>query len=121
MTSMPDKFLRRVFRDLPPLRQYAVGNIFFTKNSGERNDIYDAKRIFEQFAERIEGIKVQEWRVVPVNNSELGASAKAFEPHIEQVLIVAHDECAQDEQKFECALYRLRMTAAHAINERLRK
>merc|ERR1719253_273239 len=118
--SMPDKFFRKVFKDLPPLHKYCVGNFFFTKNESDQNDLFDAKRIFHEFAEHIEGITVKEWRTVPVYGDELGATAKTFEPHIVQCLIVADGECAQDIQKFQSALYRLRLTACHSINQRMR-
>eukprot|EP00931_Biecheleriopsis_adriatica_P035296 TRINITY_DN2030_c0_g2_i2.p1 TRINITY_DN2030_c0_g2~~TRINITY_DN2030_c0_g2_i2.p1 ORF type:complete len:2144 (-),score=477.93 TRINITY_DN2030_c0_g2_i2:299-6730(-) len=118
LCSMPDKFFRRVFKDLPALRKYAVGNVFFSNRNSKCND---AKRIFEEFALQIEGLRVAEWRQVPTCNSGLGATAKSFEPFIEQVCVVAEGDCAEDEQKFMAALYRLRRAASWAIINRLQQ
>ncbi|CAK0876614.1 unnamed protein product [Prorocentrum cordatum] len=115
---MPDKFFRRVVKDLPPLRQYAVGNVFFAPGT---NFIGDAKRIFEEYARIIVGLRCVGWRVVPTCNEGLGATAKNAEPHIEQAIVVAEGECAENEDLFMATLYRLRRTASWAINKRLQK
>ncbi|CAE8728037.1 unnamed protein product [Polarella glacialis] len=114
LCSVPDKFFRRVFKDLPPLRKYAVGNVFFLSDTRAR---CDAKRVFEALKQ--EGLRIAEWRVVPTNNASLGATAKSFEPHIEQVLVVAEGDCEEDENKFMSALFMLRRTATWAIHKRL--
>jgi len=118
LLSMPDKFFRRVVKDLPPLRQYAVGNVFFAPGT---NFIGDAKRIFEEYARIIVGLRCVGWRVVPTCNEGLGATAKNAEPHIEQAIVVAEGECAENEDLFMATLYRLRRTASWAINKRLQK
>lgn len=116
LCSMPDRFFRRIFKDLPPLRTYSVGNVFF---SGSMDQISDAKRIFEEFAKGMEGIKGVEWRKVPTCNDSLGPTAKAFEPYIEQVLVAADGVCLEREDVFMAALYRLRRIASWAILRRL--
>eukprot|EP00928_Gymnodinium_smaydae_P094426 TRINITY_DN792_c0_g1_i6.p1 TRINITY_DN792_c0_g1~~TRINITY_DN792_c0_g1_i6.p1 ORF type:complete len:2136 (-),score=409.08 TRINITY_DN792_c0_g1_i6:291-6698(-) len=116
LCSIPDRFFRRIYKDLPPLRQYAVGNVFFGR---ENTHVKDAKRLFEQYASSIEGIGSVEWRKVPTCNDGLGKTAKDFEPCTEQVLVRAVGKCAEDENMFAAALYRLRRIAAWAIVKRL--
>eukprot|EP00930_Biecheleria_cincta_P054051 TRINITY_DN3994_c0_g1_i2.p1 TRINITY_DN3994_c0_g1~~TRINITY_DN3994_c0_g1_i2.p1 ORF type:complete len:2158 (-),score=436.10 TRINITY_DN3994_c0_g1_i2:218-6520(-) len=121
LLSMPDKFFRRVVKDLPPLRQYAVGNVFFAPGSDMGNFIGDAKRIFEEYARIIVGLRCIGWREVPTCNEGLGATAKNAEPHIQQAIVVAEGECMENEDLFMATLYRLRRTASWAINKRLKK
>jgi glutamate synthase (NADPH/NADH) len=122
LCSMPDKFFRRVFKeqdgiDLPPPRQYAVGNVFFPSEGRKRAD---AKRIFMEYATSTEGVIFLGWRRVPVCSEGLGATAKAFEPCIEQCLLKADGESVHDEQAFEAALYTLRRISGAAIKKRLK-
>jgi glutamate synthase (NADPH/NADH) len=116
LCSMPDAFFRRVVKDLPPLRQYAVGMVFFDKGS---STIGDAKRLFSEFAKSLDGIRVAGWRKVPTCNDSLGNQAKTFEPHIEQVIVTAEGECSESEDKFAATLYSLRQIASAQINQRL--
>jgi glutamate synthase (NADPH/NADH) len=122
LCSMPDQFFRRVFKeqdgiDLPPARQYAVGNVFFPSEGRKRAD---AKRIFMEYAMNTEGVIFLGWRRVPVCSDGLGATAKAFEPCIEQCLLKADGEGVHDEQAFEAALYTLRRISGAAIKKRLK-
>jgi glutamate synthase (NADPH/NADH) len=118
LCSIPDKFFRRIFENLPPLRKYAIGNVFFSSDS---NHVCDAKRIFNEYAKKMPGIKVLQWRVVPTNNETLHRVTKAFEPHIEQVVVIAEGDCLEDEAKFQAQLYRLRRQVIMAINARLKE
>jgi glutamate synthase (NADPH/NADH) len=122
LCSMPDKFMRRVFKeqdgiDLPPPGQYAAGNIFFPSEGRKRAD---AKRIFMEYATNTEGVSFLGWRKVPTNSEGLGATAANFEPYIEQCLVQADGECAQDQVAFEAALYTLRRISGKAIKSRLK-
>jgi glutamate synthase (NADPH/NADH) len=122
LCSMPDKFFRRVMEEqgmtLPPLRQYAIGNVFFPMEYRHR---YDTKRIFAEYTEGIEGVRFLGWRPVPVCSDDLGATAKQFEPYIEQVVLVAEGKAAEDYKVFEVALYLLRRLASKVITKRFKQ
>jgi len=67
--------------DLPPLGQYAVGNIFTSRNDTAVQEAKDVlKRIIKQRGHKLIG-----FRMVPTDNKELGASALATEPYTLQV------------------------------------
>mmetsp|Transcript_39606 Transcript_39606/g.71273 ORF Transcript_39606/g.71273 Transcript_39606/m.71273 type:complete len:2140 (-) Transcript_39606:94-6513(-) len=117
LCSMPDKFFRRIYKNLPPLRKYAVGNVFFPAGSNQKED---AKRVFEECASSMKNIQVLEWRKVPTSNTTLGPTAKAFEPYIEQVVVVAKGVCEEDEEQFMANLWMLRRVASWAILRRLK-
>ena len=68
---------------LPDAGQYGVGMVFLPPDNEQR-------RAIEQHTEAIvreEGQEVLGWRDVPVDNGNLGASAKAAEPVIRQLFI----------------------------------
>jgi glutamate synthase (NADPH/NADH) len=119
LVSTPDRFFRRVYKDLPPARQYAVGNCFISETTSNADHTGDAKRIFEEFAKSMDGVRVMGWREVPTCNESLGPTTKSFEPHQEQVVVVAEGKCLQSEEAFTAALWTLRRTASKHINERL--
>jgi glutamate synthase (NADPH/NADH) large chain len=116
LCSTPDAFFRRVLSDLPQLHQYAVGNIFFSKGS---STIGDAKRLFEEFAKSLEGVRVAGWRKLPTCNESLGKQAKTFEPHVEQVIVHAEGKCLESVDLFAATLYTLRQAASRQIGSRL--
>jgi glutamate synthase (ferredoxin) len=63
-------------------------------------------KAFEKTAAE-EGLKVLGWRDVPVNNSMIGATAKASEPFMRMAFIERGDDCP-DQQTFERQLYIIR-------------
>jgi glutamate synthase (ferredoxin) len=87
LIQMPDRFLRRVTAELgftlPPAGQYGAGLVFLPRKRAEREQL---RELIEQTA-RGEGHEVLGWRVVPGDDSSLGASARASKPVIEQVFI----------------------------------
>lgn len=131
MTSIPHKFVVKEFERendfvVPPIGQYAVGNVFF-KDDDEI--LADSKATFERIAESL-GLRVLGWRSVPRDSSILGPAALSREPLILQPLVVLEssyglgkspeltDSAVFDEKfekRFERQLYVLRKQATHTI------
>eukprot|EP00746_Dinoflagellata_sp_MGD_P145900 gnl/MRDRNA2_/MRDRNA2_78462_c0_seq1.p1 gnl/MRDRNA2_/MRDRNA2_78462_c0~~gnl/MRDRNA2_/MRDRNA2_78462_c0_seq1.p1 ORF type:complete len:2215 (-),score=498.78 gnl/MRDRNA2_/MRDRNA2_78462_c0_seq1:357-7001(-) len=109
LCSMPDKFFRRISKDLgfelPPVRQYAVGNVFLAQDD---HLLAEGKRIMEDIALSIPELRLIGWREVPVFSGCLGKTAKNFEPSIQQAFIAAEGKAKEDVIAFEAALYLLR-------------
>ncbi|KAF6263375.1 hypothetical protein COO60DRAFT_459133 [Scenedesmus sp. NREL 46B-D3] len=85
LCAMPDSFFSSVLMDeqsfrLPPLGEYAVGQVFLPRDDAERSK---AKCIMERVAAKL-GHDSLTWRSVPTNNRSLGKSAVAVEPIVEQ-------------------------------------
>ena len=85
--GMPDAFMRTKAKealgiDLPPLGEYAVGNVFFPP---ENPDVLnDCKSILERLTKQ-RGLTILGWRPVPVDNTMLGQDPLDSEPDTEQV------------------------------------
>ncbi|CAG8876865.1 unnamed protein product [Penicillium nalgiovense] len=128
MTSIPHKFFiknfaREVGVDLPPLGQYAVGNLFFKPDEEAlKQSIVD----FEALATTL-GLRVLGWREVPRDSTILGPAALSREPIIMQPFVVLKSAYGEgnkpeitdtekfDERTFELQLYVLRKRATHVI------
>ncbi|KAK0740549.1 hypothetical protein B0T18DRAFT_330995 [Schizothecium vesticola] len=128
MTSIPHKFFiknfeREVDTKLPPLGQYAVGNLFFKP---DQETVEESKRQLEDVAESL-GLRVLGWREPPTDSSLLGPAAKSREPTILQPFVVLQsvygpgnapeetDAEKFDFRLFERQLYVLRKRATHTI------
>ncbi|KAK0634879.1 glutamate synthase [Bombardia bombarda] len=128
MTSIPHKFFvknfaREVGVELPPLGQYAVGNLFFKP---DQETLLESKRQLEDIAESL-GLRVLGWREPPVDSSLLGPAAASREPTILQPFVVLTsayglgnapeqtDPETFDERLFERQLYVLRKRATHTV------
>ncbi|KAI6381051.1 glutamate synthase [NADH] [Pyricularia grisea] len=128
MTSIPHKFFTKNFErevdiKLPPLGQYAVGNLFFKP---DQETLHESKRQLEDIAESL-GLRVLGWREPPVDSTLLGPAAKSREPIIMQPFVVltsaygagnapeTTDPEKFDERLFERQLYVLRKRATHTI------
>ncbi|KAK3387673.1 putative glutamate synthase [Podospora didyma] len=128
MTSIPHKFFiknfaREVGVELPPLGQYAVGNLFFKP---DEETVQESKRQLEDVAESL-GLRVLGWREPPTDSSLLGPAAASREPTILQPFVVLQkaygsgnapettDPEAFDDRLFERQLYVLRKRATHTI------
>src|SRR3982751_2204318 len=84
MIQVPDEFCRAVAGvDLPPAGAYATGLAFLPEDPA---DAARAKAVFTKYA-LVEGARVLAWRDVPVDPSDLGASAVAAMPTIVQVFL----------------------------------
>ena len=90
MIGMPDAFFRReaereIGHTLPPLGQYAVGNVFFKPRDADT--LAEHKSTFEGIAESL-NLRVLDWREVPRDNTILGPAALSREPLILQPIVV---------------------------------
>jgi len=101
---------------LPPYGKYGVGVIFFPKEIRLREECRD---IFNRCAEKL-GLEILAYRKVPVNGTDIGATALSVEPEIEQVFIACPDHITQADA-FERKLFVLRNYASHTINNTVRK
>ena len=95
---------------LPAAGQYGVGMMFLPKNPADREAVKAA------FAKVIveEGQTVLGWRDVPVDNSSLGKTAVAAEPHMAQVF-VSRAAAIKCDEAFERKLYVIRKVAEQRI------
>ncbi|MDG4832050.1 glutamate synthase-related protein [Solwaraspora sp. WMMD1047] len=86
MLQVPDGFLREVVDfPLPPAGQYATGLVFLPV---DEPDEAQARRVIEKYA-LVEGAEVLGWRDVPVVPDDLGETALAARPRIQQIFIAA--------------------------------
>lgn len=128
MTSIPHKFFIKNFEretefTLPPMGQYAAGNLFFKPDD---ESLQDSKKILEDVAESL-GLRVLGWREPPRDSTLLGPAAASREPIILQPFVVltsayGHGNAPEitdpekfDDKHFERQLYLLRKRATHLI------
>ncbi|MCJ1302230.1 glutamate synthase [NADH] [Hypocenomyce scalaris] len=128
MTSIPHKFFIKNFEretgiKLPPLGQYAAGNLFFKPDT---EILKESTTTFEEIAESVD-LRVLGWREVPRDSSLLGPAALSREPIVLQPFVVLKaaygdgnepettDPEQFDEKQFERQLYVLRKRATHQI------
>jgi len=116
LTALPYEFLTRVAKesfgaDLPAEGRYAAGNVFLPTDAGERDRCKSL--IAELCAEA--GLDLVGWRDVPTDAdaADLGPTALAAEPKIEQLFVAAPDEL--DVETFERKIYLMRKKATHAL------
>jgi len=116
LTALPHDFLAKVAqRDLgitlPEPGQFAAGLVFLPKKAEEREHCKDAlARIVAEQGQRLLG-----WRVVPTDpdGADIGPSARASEPAMEQIFIGAADN--MNAEDFERQLYAIRKRASHEL------
>lgn len=123
MTSIPHKFMTKEFGllgiELPPQGQYAVGNVFLSKNPDVAQE---SMATFERIAKNL-GMRVLGWRTVPRDSTLLGPAALSREPLIMQPVAVLDPlpVCGQEEfeekyaRLFARQLYVLRKQSTHTI------
>ncbi|PCG96316.1 Glutamate synthase, central-N [Penicillium occitanis (nom. inval.)] len=128
MTSIPHKFFVKNFArdagvELPPLGQYAAGNLFFKPDN---ETLKDSIASFEEIAISL-GLRVLGWREVPRDSTLLGPAALSREPMIMQPFVVLRSAYGEgnkpeitdpeqfDERQFERQLYVLRKRATHVL------
>jgi len=88
---------------LPPFGEYAAGTVFFPKEEEAREE---CRAILNRNIEKL-GMKLLGYRVIPVYNGNIGPSAVAVEPFMEQVFIKRPDNITNGDD-FERKLYVLR-------------
>ncbi|KAK4459955.1 putative glutamate synthase [NADPH] [Cladorrhinum samala] len=128
MTSIPHKFFIKNFEreegiKLPPLGQYAVGNLFFKP---DQETLQESKQQLEDIAESL-GLRILGWREPPVDSTLLGPAAASREPIIQQPFVVLKsaygagnapevtDVDKFDDRLFERQLFVLRKRATHTV------
>jgi glutamate synthase (NADPH/NADH) large chain len=118
LTALPHEFLAKVAsrelgQKLPERGRFAAGNVFLPTNEAERE--HCKARVAAICAE--EGQRLVGWRLVPTepDKADLGATARAAAPRIEQLFIAAGDGLAGD--AFERKLYVIRKRATRALRE----
>ncbi|MBX3250046.1 MAG: glutamate synthase large subunit [Myxococcales bacterium] len=116
LTALPHEFLREVAAkelgvELPEPGRFAAGNIFLPTDPGERAH---CKRTFERIIGE-QGQTFVGWRTVPVDpdGADIGPTARASCPAIEQLFVAAADGLDQD--AFERQLYIIRKRAGTAL------
>jgi glutamate synthase (ferredoxin) len=107
LIQMPHEFLadaaQKAGITLPPAGQYGVGMIYLPRDARQRRKLELA---FEKIINS-EGQDFLGWRTVPTDNSSLGETAKASEPHVRQVFI-GRGAGVTDDLSFERKLYVIR-------------
>jgi glutamate synthase domain-containing protein 2/glutamate synthase domain-containing protein 1/glutamate synthase domain-containing protein 3 len=95
---------------LPKEGEYASGLVFFPQDARERKF---CKKIFEKVIQE-ESQEFLGWRSVPVDNQDIGQSAKDSQPQIEQVFI-GRNKKLKDVLAFERKLYVIRKQVENII------
>ncbi|MDJ0336911.1 glutamate synthase large subunit [Cryobacterium sp. PH31-O1] len=116
ITQIPDAFLRAVTDfALPPVGQYAVGNVFLPTDPTARTGI---KRAISLIADE-ESLTILGWREVPVHPEDLGSQARANMPAIQQVFVQSTRTTEAGEPLSDIALdrqtFRLRKRAEREL------
>ncbi|MCP4000741.1 MAG: glutamate synthase large subunit [Gammaproteobacteria bacterium] len=116
LTALPHEFLMRVAKEdlgieLPEPGRFAAGIVFLPTNEKERERCKTA--VAEICAE--EAQELLGWREVPTDPvaADIGPTARAGEPKIEQLFIAAGSDCEGD--VFERMLYLIRKRASHLL------
>jgi glutamate synthase (ferredoxin) len=121
LLQVPHRFLARecdrLGIALPDAGAYGTGLVFLPTDAGERQR---CERIFEEIVEQ-EGQTVLGWRNVPIDDSMIGATAKAVKPVMRQIFVgkapqvrAVHDGDS-DPFAFERKLYVIRRRVEQAV------
>ena len=100
---------------LPEAGEYGVGMVFFP---AEPKQTEACRKVLNANIKEL-GLTLLGYRVVPSDNSMLGAASVESEPQIEQVFIQKPADLPQ--QEFERKLFVLRKYTAHTINDTIAK
>ena len=114
LIQMPHAFLKEVSADasidLPGPSEYGSGFVFLPQDPSEQRK---AQQTFEEIIKE-EGQRFLGWRLVPTNDSSLGATAKIGEPVVKQVFI-GRNLKLHDDMAFERKLYVIRKRVENAV------
>ncbi len=114
LIQIPHEFFAKVCPEagieLPPVGSYGTGIVFLPTDSRERELCKDT---LSEMVKK-EGQEILGWRQVPVDDSDIGISAKRTQPAIEQIFIKKIG-CVNDELTFERKLYVIRKKAEKKI------
>jgi len=116
LTALPHAFLTRIAREdlgteLPEPGRFGAGVVFLPRNPAERER---CKTVIAEVCEA-QGQRLVGWRTVPTDpdRADLGPTARAAAPHIEQLFIAAGGDLEGD--AFERQLYLIRKNASHIL------
>ena len=116
LTALPQEFLQRVARqelqaELPAPGEFAAGIVFLPTDKKERAH---CKEVVEKLI-AAQGQRFVGWRQVPteMKKADIGPTAKAGEPHIEQLIIAAGKGLSGD--AFERQLFLIRKQASRLL------
>ncbi len=114
LTTLPQFFLEKIARtelncELPARGSYAAGVVFLPDDPELR---LACKNKVAEIVDR-NGQRLIGWREVPRDNSMIGPTALAAEPHMEQLFVAAAG--GLERNSFERKLYVIRKTAAREI------
>jgi glutamate synthase (NADPH/NADH) large chain len=116
LIQMPDVFLRaecdKQGLSLPAEGDYAVGMVFLPRDPSNRAS---CETLFTEIIAREKAVLLG-WRDVPVDNQELGDTAKQVEPVIRQVFIGRGEDCP-DQDAFERKLFVIRKQVENAVRD----
>jgi len=116
LIQIPDAFLRaqcaKQNLSLPKEGDYAVGMVFLPREVSAR---VSCEKLFAEIIAR-ENAVILGWRDVPVDNHELGDSAKMVEPFIRQVFVGRGVNCP-DQDAFERKLFVIRKQVENAVRD----
>jgi glutamate synthase (NADPH/NADH) large chain len=116
LTALPDEFLNKVTQSdlgitLPERGRYGVGIVFLPTDPLQRETCKQTvNRIITEQGQRLLG-----WRPLPTdpNMADIGPSARASEPAMEQLFIAAAD--GLDQEALERQLFVIRKLASHRL------
>jgi glutamate synthase (NADPH/NADH) large chain len=112
LMQIPDAFMREEMAKLnitlPPVGQYAVGNLFLPQVSSNRAQ---CEGVIENILQE-EGQQLIGWRDVPVDNSNIAEAARDVEPMMRQLFIGSSFD---DQNAFERKCYVMRKRIEHAV------
>ncbi|NOS88277.1 MAG: glutamate synthase large subunit [Methylococcaceae bacterium] len=116
LLQMPDVFLRAECAKqglvLPVEGEYAVGMVFLPSDPANRAI---CETLFTDIIAK-ENAVLLGWRDVPVDNHELGITAKQVEPFIRQIFIGRGADCG-DQDAFERKLFVIRKQVENAVRD----
>ena len=115
LIQIPHEFLAKVFPNLPGPGEYGTGLVFLPT---DKKDYNFCKNVFAQVI-RKEGQLLLGWRKVPVDDAEIGETARQTQPIIEQVFIKQAADCrlqtVDQNLDFERKLYVIRKQVENKI------
>jgi len=116
LIQIPHEFFvdecRKLGVHLPAAGAYGVGMVYFPKDVWLREE---CRAVLNRKMKKL-GLELLCYRVVPVNNADLGGTSRSCEPQMEQVFI-KRPATVTNTDDFERKLYVLRNTSTRIVNE----
>ena len=109
MTSLPLKIFAAWFANnnisQPPEEAWGVGMVFLPQDKSQAEEL---KRFIEETV-KLENLTVLGWRKVPVRPEVLGEQARAYQPHIEQIIVSSPENLTGDDLERKLYIARSRV------------